>query len=344
MSFERGWNALHLSMPEKIPHTQYISHDEFTLNKTGINTREPEQQFLAWPALARALDFDFIWNTCEMPVQGRMTRLGHAEWSNTDEMDTVTDCPFVAIDDVLTFDPVREYGIHDLESTVEYFTKHLNDQKQRYPEAVVSGGRYNTLFSACIRTFGWEMFLSSVPHNEEKFNKILEGFFELSMAEVRAWLKTDLSVYLCHDDIAWTSGAVFHPDWYRKYIFPKYKRLWKPLKDRGIIVLYCADGNFTEFVDDIAEAGADGFIFEPLTSLEYIVNNYGKSKIIIGNADCRILQFGTRESIKKELYRCIDAGKSCAGYFMAVGNHIPNGIPFENIDYFFELFEKQRNR
>ena len=344
MSFARGREALHLHTPDKIPHTQYISHDEFTLRKTGIDTRDPEQQSLAWPALAKALDYDFIWNTCEMPVQGRTTRMGHAEWSQTDDMDTAVDCPFATTDEVLNFDPVEEYGIPNFDSLVGYFRKHLDDQKQLYPEAVVTGGRYNTLFSACIRTFGWEMFLTSVPHNEEKFNNILEGFYELTMAEIKAWLNTDMSVYLCHDDIVWTSGAVFNPDWYRKYIFPKYKRLWKPLKDAGKIILYCADGNFTEFVDDIAEAGADGFIFEPSTSLEYIVQRYGQSKIIIGNVDCRILQFGTREAIEKELIRCIDLGKPCPGYFMAVGNHIPNGIPYENIEYFFELFENIRNR
>jgi len=64
-------------------------------------------------------------------------------------------------------------------------------------------------------------------------------------------------------------GAIFHPNFYREYIFPRYKELWKPLKEKGIKVIFCSDGNFTEFIDDIVDAGADGFIFEPLSSLEY---------------------------------------------------------------------------
>ena len=78
------------------------------------------------------------------------------------------------------------------------------------------------------------MFLSSVPKHEDQFNKVLEGFLELSLLEIKAWTKTDIEVCLIHDDIAWTSGPVFHPDWYRKYIFPKYKVLFQPLKEKGI--------------------------------------------------------------------------------------------------------------
>jgi len=344
MSFERGWKALKLEMTEKIPHTQYISHDEFTFSKTGVDTCDPSQQPMAWPSLAKALDYDFIWSTFEMPVTGRTTNMGHAEWSETDQMNAKIYCPFASEEDVLSFDPVEEYGIPDQNSTIEAFSKHLAESKRLYPGAVFPGGRYHSIFSACIRTFGWEMFLSSVPHNEKRFDRVLEGFLELSMEEVNAWLKTDMAVYLCHDDIVWTSGAVFHPEWYRTYIFPKYKRLWKPLKEQGIIVLYCADGSFTEFVDDIAEAGADGFIFEPSTSLDYIVERYGKKKVIIGNVDCRVLQFGTRQEIKQEVRRCIDLGSKCPGYFMAVGNHIPNGIPLENVEYYFEVFEELRKR
>jgi hypothetical protein len=345
MSLSRGLAALHLEPTDRIPHTQYISNDAYILKTTGLDTRDPIQREKVWPALARALDYDFIWNIYEMPLtRGRITRMGHAEWSETNPMDRQVECPFATEDDVLSFDPVAEYGIPPHDETVAAFRTHLEEGRRLYPEAVFPGGRYHTIFSACIRTFGWEMFLVSVPHHEREFDRVLEGFFELSMAEVRAWIDAGVGVYLCHDDIAWTSGAVFHPDWYRRYIIPRYRRLWAPLKERGIKVLFCADGDFTEFVDDIAAAGAEGFIFEPVTSLDYVASRYGKTHVIVGNADCRALQFGTREDIRREVKRAVDIGKPCPGYFMAVGNHIPNGIPVENIEYYFEVFGEMRGR
>ena len=338
--------AINLEMTDRIPKTEYISHDEFILKTTGIDTHDVSKKALIWPALAKSLDYDFIWNTCEMPLtRGKVTKMGHAVWSEVDKKNDEIYCPFKTVDEVLDFDPVEEYGIPDKKTMAEYFEKLYNENMHvLYPDCVWPAGRYNTLFSACIRTFGWDMFLSSVPYGYERFDRVLEGFYRIAKAEVDVWAELEIKVYLTHDDIVWTSGAVFHPDWYRKYIFPRYKRLWAPLKEAGTKVLFCSDGNFTEFVDDIAEAGADGFIFEPTTDLGYIVERYGKTKVMIGNIDCRILQFGTKEDIYNEVRRCADLGRDCPGYFFAVGNHIPNGIPLENVEYYFECCDKLGRR
>jgi hypothetical protein len=39
-----------------------------------------------------------------------------------------------------------------------------------------------------------------------------------------------------------------------------------------------------------------------------------------------------------------DLGRNCPGFFMLMSNHIPNAIPKENIEYYFEVFEKLRRR
>jgi uroporphyrinogen-III decarboxylase len=147
-----------------------------------------------------------------------------------------------------------------------------------------------------------------------------------------------------HDDIVWTSGPVFSPEWYRKHIFPRYREFWKPVREAGKKIIFCADGTWTMFIDDVADAGADGFIFEPSTSLDYVVEKYGQTHVIMGNADCRVLQFGSKDDIRREVERCVTLGKACPGYFMCMSNHIPNCIPIEHIEYYFEVFEEMRVR
>ncbi len=166
----------------------------------------------------------------------------------------------------------------------------------------------------------------------------------ITLANCRAWARTSIPFFICHDDIVWTSGPVFHPEWYRRYVFSRYARLWEPLKEAGKKVLFCSDGDFTMFADDLAGAGADGFIFEPLTSLEQIAGCYGSTKVIVGNADTRILTFGSREEIRREVERCMSAGKPCPGFVMAVGNHIPYNVPIENALYYFELVRRMGRR
>ena len=116
--------------------------------------------------------------------------------------------------------------------------------------------------------------------------------------------------------------------------------MWTKLREAGIKVLFCSDGNFDAFVDDLADAGAEGFIFEPLTSLEAIVERYGRTHVIIGNIDSRILQFKGPDDIRAEVKRCADLGRDCPGYFFAVGNHIPYTVPIASVECYFDAVDE----
>lgn len=58
----------------------------------------------------------------------------------------------------------------------------------------------------------------------------------------------------------------------------------------------------------------------------------------------RILLEGTKEQIYNEVKRCMDIGKNCPGFFMAVGNHIPSNTPVENALYYNEVYEELSKR
>jgi len=341
MSYDRGWAALNLKMPDTIPHTEYCSHPGLVRHLTGT---DPSVDGNAWRRFMEITDYDILWYSNDGPEwKGRLTNMGHAVFAEggTDYNSDIR-CPFKTPEDVLNFDPVAEYGVPDINERAKLFADIWKAEQAASPTLVVPGGYYRTVVSACIAVFGWEMFLSSAPLDYEKFGKVLDGFFEITMANVKAWAKTGIKFFIQHDDMVWTEGAIFHPDWYRKYVFPKFKKYWKVLKDAGKIVLFCSDGDFTEFVDDVAEAGADGFIFEPLTDLKYIAEKYGKTKVIVGNVDTRALTFGKKEAVKAEVDRCYELGRKCPGFFFAVGNHIPHNVPLENALYYLELIRNRK--
>jgi len=151
---------------------------------------------------------------------------------------------------------------------------------------------------------------------------------------------SDVPVVMIHDDIVWASGPVLRPSWYREFVFPNYAKYTTPLLESGKKIIFCSDGNFTEFIDDIAGCGFHGFVFEPLTNLEAIVERYGQTHVIVGNADTRILLSGGRGAIRTEVERCMSLGRNCPGFFMAVGNHIPPNTPVENALFYNEVYEE----
>jgi uroporphyrinogen-III decarboxylase len=343
MSFYRGWQAIHLEMPDRIPHTEYLSHRLFIMKVTGLDPEDPIQSDKAISSLAKVLDYDFIWSTFSRDWKLPKTEMGRAQYYET-EIPYDSIYPFKSVEEVLAFRPLEKANIPTMEELTSSVIDYYKQGTLKFPEAVLPGGFYNSVFTWNIVTFGWDLFLMAAKDDQRQFEIILDQFTALTMMVVEAHINAKVPVFLCHDDIVWASGPVFSPAWMREMIFPRLKKMWQPLRDAGIKVLFCSDGNFDCFLDDIVEIGADGFIFEPLTDLRSIVEKYGQTHVIIGNIDSRILQFGTFEDIEQEVKRCANLGKNCPGYFFAVGNHIPYTIPIPNVECYLEAIHKYGKR
>jgi len=334
MSYEIGISTLKLQPCERLARTEYCDHYPLVRQVTGMDPLKSPQ---AWRLFNDAWNLDFIWNTYEgmnnwgKGGRGRITDMGHAEFmeGGIDRRNTVT-CPFNTVDEVLAFNAVEEYGLDDLNELTADYESHYQSGQSTYLNQVYTGGHYNTLVSGAIQAFGWDMFLAAAA-DRSRFDRVLEGIFQVTLHSVRAWARTSAPVFIQHDDMVWSSGAFMRPDFYRQSIFPRYKTLWQILHNAGKIVLFCSDGNFTQFIDDIAWAGADGFIFEPMTDIDYIVQKYGKSKVVMGSkVDCRTLTFGSQADIKQEIDDTLRIAKDCPGFVFAVGNHLPANIPVAN--------------
>lgn len=343
MSYERGVSALNLEMTNRIPQTEYISHRRFIMKVTGIDPEDSNEARNAAPMLAKALDFDFIWSTYSRDWGLPKADMGRAKFYET-EIPWESHYELTTEEEVLNFDPLEHANLPSIEELTDDVRRYYQDGKDAYPGAVFPGGFYNSVFTWCIVTFGWELFMASAMTDPERFDRVMEGFFEITMLVVEAHIRAGVPEFLCHDDIVWASGPVFSPDWMRKYVFPRHKRMWTRLREAGIKVLFCSDGNFDEFVDDLVDAGAEGLIFESLTSLERIAERYGQSHVMIGNIDSRILQFKGPNEIRAEVKRCADIGRECPGFFFAAGNHIPYTVPISSVECYLEAVEEYGRR
>ena len=337
MSTERGLAAMRLQMPDEIPHTQYVTHPEW-LEHLRRKAGRPKA------GLEELLDFDFRWSTDSPGIpRGRWTDMGHAFWQpDGSDYRLPKPSPFTDVEAIYALDPREEYGPVDVRAQAAAYQAWYDEARKG--TGVISGGLYRSVVSWAIDAFGWENLLVAAGLDPERFGALLNRWADYLMAYVEAWARTDIEVFLTHDDMVWTQGGIFRPQFYDRYIFANYRRYWDLVKDAGKKVLFCSDGNFTAQVDAIADAGAEGFIFEPLTSLETIVARYGRTHVIMGNADTRVLTFGTPEAVRAEVKRCMDLGRGCPGYFFAVGNHIPPNVPIANAEACMEAYMDLRRR
>ena len=283
-------------------------------------------------ALYDSWDIDFLWIThdgfIDWKKAGRCTDLGHASYASdsSDQRAPAAACPFKTAEEVWAFDPVAEYGLcHEADLVAGYERAH-REQEASHPNQLCTGGYYKTAISGAIEAFGWDMLLEAAA-DERRFAKVLERFGAYSLHHANAWAQTGIEAYIQHDDIMWTSGPFLRPDFYRGAVIPIYKELWKPLKAAGKKILFCSDGKVDDFLPDIAECGADGFIFEPCNDFDRLASLFAGGKALVGSkVDCRTLSFGTWDEVRAEIDATFAAQAGRAGLMFAVGNHIPANV------------------
>jgi hypothetical protein len=346
MSYEIGLAALRRQPTARLAHTEYCSNYAIVRAVTG---RDPLTDPGAWQAFHDAWDIDFLWSTNDGPVpweqRGRVTDMGHAEFleGGIDRRDHV-DCPFATVEEVWAFDAVEEYGLPDGRELVDFYERRHQEARAAHPEQVVPGGYYKTIVSGMIQSFGWERLLEAAA-DRQRFERVIDGFFRLSLHHYRAQAETSIEAFICHDDMVWSQGPFMHPDVYRDAIFPRYRKLWEPLREAGKLVLFCSDATFTEFLPDLAAAGADGFIFEPMTRLEAAVEAFGDSHVIVSSkVDCRTLTFGSRAQIAAEIDASLALARRCRGFVFAVGNHVPSNVPVDNARFYMDYLRERWRR
>ena len=338
MGIQTALDNIALKPTPRWGHTEYSLgyHKDYLAARTGCAADSPE--------LARAYHdhfaFDLIWNTNDGIIHwadaGRTTDMGHASYaSDGSDQHGPGRCPFHTMEEVWEFDAVAEYGLPGLDEQIQAYEAQIQQAREAFPNQLTTGGYYRTIVSGAIASVGWDMLLTAAS-DPPRMEKVFDSFFRRTLFHMKAWAKTTVEVVIQHDDFVWTCGAFMNPDIYRNVIIPRYAELWKPIHDAGKKVLFCSDGDFTEFASDVAEAGADGFIFEPCMDYGRMVDNFGQTHCLVGSfVDCRDLTFGKWDKVQADIDRTFERLADCRGAIAAVGNHLAPNIPDEMLDRYF---------
>lgn len=354
MSYELGRAALDMIMTDTVPRTEYSAENHWELIKkiTGIDTSVVENRPEGSRAFRKAWEYSFIWNVCisrqQILAKGPVTDMGHAEYQenaagSSDYNDHVT-VAYPDPEEALNLDIPKVYGEFDQADIIKMYEDSYSNVCKMSPDTLNMSGIYVNPVSGILEIFGWDTFLLMMGMDINRFNKVMEGYCEWLDQFYRAFAKSNVPVFMCHDDICWTSGPFADPEWYRAVVFPHYKKWFSMLKEGGKKVIFTSDGNYTAFFDDIVRCGADMLVMEPTSDMAWFAEKYGKTHGFVGNVDVRILQLGTFEDIRKEVKRAMDIGKKYPGFIFCTGNHIPPNVPVDNAIYYNDCYLEMRNR
>jgi hypothetical protein len=352
--------------PKRIPHWEHWSNPDAETWITGIDyfdhPRECRQKMQElYPELGLAVpetdepvprptlgadESSLVDDEGHRLVRWGTSVSGHWDWGKK----------FHTAEEVFAFSPLEQGDFTDI-PVVE--SRDYSDEEKLYteysagyqPELGNQGvdgessmtGFYNTMFMWPLLTFGWELFLETCL--DPRFERIMDEFAEINRRVFRTFARLPVNFVLCHDDIVTSRGPVCSPEWMHKYIFPRYEELWGIVKDAGKEVLFMADGNMTEFADDVIACGARGIISEPYTDYKAIARRHGSRNLFLaGEGDNRVLTRNNPAEIEAMVDSMVETSRMTDGYVMCVGNHIPWNIPGEAIKRYMDLSRERAVR
>jgi len=139
------------------------------------------------------------------------------------------------------------------------------------------------------------------------------------------------------DDLATQDTLWVRPSEFRKYFKPVYKKIIEHIKSKTEAkVMYHSCGNVACYLQDLIDIGID--VFTPVQvsckdmNSEQLKKKFGDNLTWWGGIDTqRVLPFGTREDVRKEVKKRIEDFAPGGGYVLAAVHSIQPGVPPENI-------------
>ena len=232
-------------------------------------------------------------------------------------------------------DPTRFTGVR--EKTLEL--------RSQTPYAI-STGIGGVVYEICWYMRGLERWFTDMIENPgfcqallDKTLKFWLDYFDVFLAEVGDLV----DIVMIGDDLAGQSGPLFSPDFYRKVVKPRQKKLVQHIKSlTKAKIWYHTCGCCFEYIPELIDNGIDILnpvqIGLPSMEPEKLKNEFGKQLVFWGGGidTQHVLPFAKPEEIREHVRRSIEIFKTGGGYIFNNVHNIQVGVPPENIVALFD--------
>jgi len=227
-------------------------------------------------------------------------------------------------------DPGRFAGLRDRALAIRRDT----------PYAVVSGIS-GVVYEICWYMRGLEQWFIDTLTQPEFCEALLDRTLAFWMDWFRALLDEAadvVDVVMIGDDLAGQSGPLFRPDFYRRVVKPRQKRLVQYIRSRTKAkIWYHTCGSCIEYIPDLMDNGVD--ILNPVQiSAAHMApadlkSRFGERLTFWGGAiDAQhVLPTAAPETVCEHVRRNLEVWKPGGGYVFNNVHNIQAGVPAENV-------------
>lgn len=202
------------------------------------------------------------------------------------------------------------------------------------------------LFEQSWRIRGFENVLMDVIAEPDYFDELLQRLADLYLAFVQQYADMPVDAIMFGDDWGDQQGVIIGPERWRKFIKPRWAKLYQAAHDQGKFVISHCCGSIVDIIPDAIEIGLD--VYESVQPEARGMNPYQLKKKwgdkltfwgCLGSQST--VPFGTPQAIRNEVKRlCKEMGQG-GGYIIAPAKDLQPETSTENAVAVLESFTQQ---
>jgi len=251
---------------------------------------------------------------------------------------------------------VREIEDHDWPDTaspdrVEAIAAEADRLYRETDRALILGPCCLGFFQMGWLLRGFETFAKDLYANPDLVEAVLEKILELKMAYWGALLprvSKQVLVVREDDDYGMQSGLVISPDTFRRYMKPRWERLFDVIRKKAtsrVYILFHSCGAVRPLIPDLIDLGVD--VLNPVQvsaagmDTAALKAEFGDDLTFWGGGvdTQRVLPHGTADEVREEVRRRILDLAPGGGFVFSAVHNIQADVPAENIIAIWEALE-----
>jgi uroporphyrinogen decarboxylase len=200
-----------------------------------------------------------------------------------------------------------------------------------------------SIFETAWYLVGLEKFLVDLVKEEPYVPCLLDRIAGINTQIGRELIKLGADIIWAGDDYGTQQGMIMAPDLWRAVFKPRIERMFREFRqvNPNIKIAWHSCGSIVPIIPDFIEIGLD--ILNPIQPLakdmdpDYLKKRFGEELCFFGGIDIqKLLPYGSRDDIKKEVRRLHAILGDGGGFIIAPAHNIQNDTPIENVLALYE--------
>lgn len=210
--------------------------------------------------------------------------------------------------------------------------------KQQHPEEFVRGGG-GGFFQRIQHLRGPANLLMDLAEDHPAVHELADRMVEYNLYSIERHVKAGADCITFGDDWGAQDRLLIHPDQWRRFFKPRYRRMFEVARDAGAHVWFHSDGWILEIIEDLIEIGVT--LLNPqhdCMGVQRVADIVGGRICIRTDIDRQwVIPFGSPEDVVAAAQEAIAAFGNFNGGVMLHGEIGPD-VPLANIEALYSAF------